>query len=287
MERIKKAVEIAKANRARLLAGEAGKPLVRPDQPAPAGLQPQVPLQNAPPDRYKPLDGGNVIRLNKWQLQSNRIVSDDGSDARGRTFEMLRTQLLQRMQETRLQTVGITSPTSACGKTVCAINLAFSIARLPERTVTLVDLDMRKPQIAAYLGIKSGPSVENLLRGEAKLSDVAVLPEGVQGRLRILPTFRASRDAQEHMSSTRLRDLINYLKAQDPRTIIIVDLPPVLVVDDVLSFNPNVDGLLVIAASGQTTMTDLINTERVLGSEKILGVVLNKSDEVSGKDDYY
>jgi protein-tyrosine kinase len=158
---------------------------------------------------------------------------------------------------------------------------------LPERTVTLIDLDLRKPQVAGYLGLKSGPSVENLLRGEAKLSDVAIMPEGLQGRLRILPTFRSSRDAAEHMSSTRLRDLINYLKSQDPRTFVLIDLPPVLVVDDVLSFLPNVDTLLVIAASGQTTMTDLVNTERIIGSEKIMGVVLNKSEETAGREDYY
>ncbi len=282
MERIKKAVEIAKANRARLMAsGEAPAPVMR-TRP---GETPSI--DDTQPKSSKPIEGGTVVRLNKWQLQSNRIVADDGTDARGRSFEMLRTQLIQKMVEFNFQSVGITSPTSGCGKTVCAINLAFSVARLPERTVTLVDLDMRKPQIAGYLGLKSGPSVENLLRGEAKLSDVAIMPEGVQGRMRILPTFRSSRDAGEHMSSTRLRDLMAYLRAQDPRTLIIVDLPPVLVVDDVLSFLPSVEAVLLVAAAGQTTMTDLVNTERVIGTEKIMGVVLNKSEEVSGKEDYY
>jgi protein-tyrosine kinase len=284
MERIKKAVEIAKANRARVLTNDGATPPLRPL----GGRNAEIPsIDTAAIPQAKPIEGGTVIRLNKWHLQSNRIVADDGTDARGRSFEMLRTQLIQKMQDTNLQSVGITSPTSGCGKTVCSINLAFSIARLPERSVTLVDLDLRKPQIAGYLGLKTGPSVENLLRGEAKLSDVAVLPEGVQGRLRILPTFRSSRDAAEHMSSTRLRDLINYLKSQDPRTFVLIDLPPVLVVDDVLSFLPNVDTMLVVAASGQTTMTDLVNTERIIGSEKIMGVILNKSEETTGKEDYY
>jgi protein-tyrosine kinase len=283
MERIKKAVEIAKANRARMLGTDGvAAPLRQQTRP---GVNASI--DTPTPTVAKPIEGGSVIRLNKWQLQSNRIVADDGTDARGRCFEMLRTQLIQKMQDTNLQSVGVTSPTSACGKTVCTINLAFSIARLPERTVTLIDLDLRKPQVAGYLGLKSGPSVENLLRGEAKLSDVAIMPEGLQGRLRILPTFRSSRDAAEHMSSTRLRDLINYLKSQDPRTFVLIDLPPVLVVDDVLSFLPNIDTLLVIAASGQTTMTDLVNTERIIGSEKIMGVVLNKSEETAGREDYY
>jgi protein-tyrosine kinase len=292
MERIKRAVEIAKANRARITASA---PPASTGSPRPNNLG-QLPLQGdgqetTRPEAEKsaatPIQGGTVVRLSKWHLQTNRIVADDGTDPRGRSFEMLRTQLLQKVQETGFQSVGITSPTSGCGKTVSSINLAFSIARLPERTVTLIDLDMRKPQVAGYLGLKEGPSVENLLRGEAKLSEVSVLPEGVQGRLRVLPTYRASREAAEHMSSTRLHDLLNYLKAHDPRTILLVDLPPVLVVDDVLSILPNIDTLLIIAAAGQTTMTDLVNTERVIGSDKIMGVVLNKSEEVSGKTDYY
>jgi protein-tyrosine kinase len=290
MERIKKAVEIAKANRARIMAtapAAASQPTPHRLTPPLSGAIPPTVESPIPQTAAEPFSGGNVVRLNKWHLQSNRIVADDGTDMRGRSFEMLRTQLLQKLQETGYQVVAVTSPTSGCGKTVTAVNLAFSIARLPERTVTLIDLDLRKPQVANYLGLKEAPSIENLLRGEAKLSEVAVMPEGVQGRLRILPTYRASRDAAEHLSSTRLQELINFLRTQDPRMIIIVDLPPVLVVDDVLSVAPNIDTLLVVAAAGQTTMTDLINTERVIGTERIMGVILNKSEETAGKDDYY
>ncbi len=281
MERIKKAVEIAKANRSKLV-GPYQDATVR-QRP----IEPRARAENESAGPVKPFDGGNIFRLNKWHLQSHRIVSDDGSDPRGRSFEMLRTHLTQKLLDMDIQSLGITSPTSGCGKTVCSINLAFSIARLPERKVTLIDLDLRKPQVAGYLGLKSGPSVENLLRGEATLNEISILPDGLQGRLRILPTFRSTRDAAEHLSSSRLKDLIVHLKNQDPRGLILIDLPPVLVVDDVLSFLPNVDSLLLIAASGQTTMTDLINAERIVGSNKILGVVLNKSEDQPRDTSYY
>ncbi len=94
------------------------------------------------------------------------------------------------MSEANYQTIGITSPSSGCGKTVCALNLALSIARLPERSITLVDLDLRKPQIAGYLGLADGPGVDDVLRGRAPLEDIVVVPEIGKRRLRILPTFR-------------------------------------------------------------------------------------------------
>ena len=50
------------------------------------------------------------------------------------------------------QILGITSPTASCGKSVIAANLALSIARQPDRSVLLVDMDLQKPQIAEISG---------------------------------------------------------------------------------------------------------------------------------------
>lgn len=50
------------------------------------------------------------------------------------------------------------------GKTLLAINLAFELARL-DRRVLLVDFDLRRPAIAAWLGlIEAGPGVTAALR---------------------------------------------------------------------------------------------------------------------------
>jgi protein-tyrosine kinase len=294
MERIKKAVELAKANRSKVLGhNNIGPPLLRPPG---AELPPSTAAQSGPLETglaqpplraARSFDAGVPVKFNKWHLHSNRIVADDGNDPRGRPFEMLRTHLTQRMKDTRMATIGITSPTQGCGKTVVSINLALTIARLPERSVTLIDFDLRKPQIANYLGLKDGPGIEQLLRGEAKLSEVALIPAGTHGRLRILPAYRTSSDASELMNSNRIRELISHLRQQDPGGIIMFDLPPVLVVDDVLSFLPNIECLLLVAASGKTTMSDLANTDRLVGSEKIIGVVLNKSEDNVISNPYY
>ena len=78
---------------------------------------------------------------------------------------MLRTQVLQAMDQKNWQFLAITSPTAGCGKTVTAINLALSIARQPERSALLVDMDLQRPAVANYLGIKCRHGVRSILEG--------------------------------------------------------------------------------------------------------------------------
>jgi protein-tyrosine kinase len=267
MERIKEAVEIAKAARSRL-GGELPRE-ARTRRSDGAGHSKTGFVAGS----------GEPASLDPKQLKAMRIVADDVADPRSRGFEMLRTQVFRKMDEANLQTLGITSPSSGCGKTVCTLNLALSIARLPERSITLVDLDLRKPQIATYLGLADGPGVDDVLRGRAPLEDIVVVPEIGGGRFRIVPTYRASRNAAELVASSRMAELVQLLRAQDPSGIILFDLPPVLAVDDVISFLPQLDSVLLVVASGQTTVSDISNSERLLGATEIMGIVLNKSEE--------
>ena len=49
--------------------------------------------------------------------------------------------------------------------------------------------------------------------------------------------------------------------------------------DDVISFLPQLDSVLLVVASGQTTVSDITNSERLMGATEIMGIVLNKSEE--------
>ena len=269
MERIKQAVELARANRKRL--GEAV-----PDEPI---SRRQVPGTRARPEQYVGPTGARAVRLDENYLRSMRIVTQEEGNPDARGFEMLRSQLYRKMGEGKHQTIGITSPTAGCGKTVCALNLALSIARLPERSITLVDLDLRKPQVASYLGLPPGKGMEAVLRGEAGLDEISVVPEIGAWRFRVLPTYAASRNAAELIASTRMSEVVRQLRADDPEGIILFDLPPVLAVDDVISFLPHLDAILLVVASGESTVSDIANSERLIGSAQMMGIVLNKAEQ--------
>src|SRR5260221_12343545 len=108
-----------------------------------------------------PIDGRASIKelrtknipLKAAHLESMRIVSHNKDDLRARSFDMLRTQVLQSMDPNGWQFLAVTAPTAGCGKTVTSCNLALSIARLPEWSFLLVDFDMLNPKVADYLCI--------------------------------------------------------------------------------------------------------------------------------------
>ena len=109
------------------------------------------------------------VALDVAHLQSHRIVAYDGRDTRTRPFDMLRTEVLRLMDVNGWKTLAVTSPTPGCGKTLIAINLAFSIGRQPERRASLIDLDFRKPRVASCLGLKSRQGTVGVIEGKTEI----------------------------------------------------------------------------------------------------------------------
>src|SRR3954463_4275562 len=103
-----------------------------------------------------------------------RIVAHNKDDSRARSYDMLRTQVLQSMDGNGWQFLAVTSATAGCGKTVTACNLALSISRLPERSVLLVDLDLRRPAVGNYLGLGGNGGVLSVLEGRVPLSSAVL-----------------------------------------------------------------------------------------------------------------
>src|SRR5262249_61016883 len=92
------------------------------------------------------------------------------------------------MDQKNWRFLAITSPTAGCGKTVTAINLAFSIARQPERPALLIDMDLPKPTVANYLGIKCQQGVRGILEGRTTEADAIIRAEIDNGELMVLRT---------------------------------------------------------------------------------------------------
>jgi Mrp family chromosome partitioning ATPase len=72
-------------------------------------------------------------------------------------------------------------------------------------------------------------------------------------------------------------ELVDELKDRYRSRIIIFDLPPVLVGDDVLAFSRIADAMLLVVQEGKTTTDDLNRAIGLLDNKNLIGTVLNRS----------
>lgn len=210
-------------------------------------------------------------------LEAKRIVAHDLADPRSRSFDMLRTQVLQSMDTKNSQLIGLTSPTPGCGKSLIAINLALSISRQQERSVLLVDLDLRRPQVASYLGLNCQDGILSVLEGRSKLSNAIVQVNVRNHRILTLPCEASTLSSSEWMASRAMTALIQEIRQIFRNWTVIVDLPPILPSDDVITILPQIDSTLLVAAIGQTTISEIKECTKHLETTPVARVVLNKA----------
>lgn len=278
MERIRQAIEKVKSQQ----AGEAGRVSPFPQsgsaqRTAPAGKS----HEELGEIRY---EYTRVVQLQQDLLEKHRIVAFDKNNPMGISFDLLRTHVLQKMEENGWRTLAITSPRPEAGKTVVAINLAMSIAHQTNRTAMLVDFDLRRPKIGAYLGLPMERSLNDMLDGTSELRDVLVNP-GLP-RLVVLPTRNPVRHSAETLSSSKIANLTKDLRERYMSRVVILDLPPMLVADDALALLPQVDCVLLVVANGMSTHEEIADSLRLLPAAKLLGTILNKA-EIETADYYY
>jgi Mrp family chromosome partitioning ATPase len=218
-------------------------------------------------------------KLSRQHLESTRIVAYDPLHEHGRYFDMLRTQVLQTMDQNGWQMLAITSPTAGCGKSVTACNLAMSIARLPERSVVLVDMDFQKPRVAEYLGIESTAGLLSVLEGRTTLMSGIVEVSIGLNRMLVLPGEVCKSGSAEWMASQTMTTLLQILKRDFRSHTIILDMPPMLVGDDVVSVLPQIESVLLVASVGASTLSDIKECNKHLKSTPVVRVVVNKTTE--------
>jgi Mrp family chromosome partitioning ATPase len=220
-------------------------------------------------------------------LQSNRIIAHNSANICAKPYDMLRTQVLRAMDLKDWTILAVTSPTPECGKTLTAINLALSIARQPERSVLLVDMDLQRPRLATVLGLSSSGGILGVLAGSVGLKDAIVQARIGNHRLMVLPAETPSSDSSEQMASRAMRAMIQQLKVDYRPRIVILDLPPMLSGDDVIAVLPQVDCVLLVAAVGTSTIAQVEECNKHLQSADVVRLVLNKAPETNLKHQYY
>lgn len=217
-----------------------------------------------------------VVPLRTEHLERNRIVAYNKNSNMSAAFDLLRTQVLKVMDENGWRTLAITSPTPGSGKTVLAINLAMSVAHHTTKAALLVDFDLRRPRVGAYLDLPMEKSLNELLANKAELRDVLVNP--TLPRFVVLPTREPIALSTEVLSSPVVSNLITDLRDRYDSRINIFDLPPLLSSDDAITVLPKFDCVLLVVANGVNSKKEIEESMYHLATANLIGTVLNKAE---------
>jgi Mrp family chromosome partitioning ATPase len=191
---------------------------------------------------------------------------------------MLRSQVLQRCRQRATRIVGIVGASEGEGKTLTAVSLSLAMAADSNQTVVLVDMDLKHPSVAAVLGIPPDSGLEAWFEERMAVEDLLRSVRG-HDRLLLLPTYRQLAGSSELLAARRTHEMLQSLAGTGEGRIVVLDLPPVLLGDDFLALAPVVDSVLLVASQGRTHRDDLQRMADLIGHERIIGTVVNRSSE--------
>jgi len=135
----------------------------------------------------------------------------------------------------------VTSAEAGEGKSTTTANLGISLAQI-DRSVLLLDADLRRPTLHTLLRVPSSPGLSSYLSGTAMLE--AVVTKTSIPNLSLIACGPIPPNPAELLSSRRMRDLLQTVGGQ--YDMVFLDSPPVLAASDATTLAPVVDGVLLV-----------------------------------------
>jgi tyrosine-protein kinase len=173
------------------------------------------------------------------------------------------------------RTMMFTSAAQREGKSTTVANLAIALARSGER-VALVDLDLRRPSLHTFFGVRAEPGFTNVVVGGETLdramrhlslptaggleslggrnghpsarSSVRSRPPDAGAILHLLPCGTIPPSAGEFLASEHISVLLDKLSKE--YDVVLVDAPPITAVGDAMTISAAVEATIVVASLG-------------------------------------
>lgn len=209
-----------------------------------------------------------VIGLIPFDVEEEKMVNFSAEapltfegNMRNEAYRELRANLRYSNVDKKKEALVVSSPDESDGKTTVVTNLALSIAATGQKVV-VIDCDLRRPQIAKRFGVHTGdqPGLAELLSDQISL-DEALIKYHENENITLLPSGKIPPKPAELLHSESMQNLIDDLKKD---SIVLLDSPPLLHVNDAAVLGRMADGILLLVAAGKTTTDDISECLNIL-----------------------
>ncbi len=200
------------------------------------------------------------------------------------SYRLLRSSLLRLNLDAPMKVLVISSPNPSEGKSTTISNLALSLAETKKR-VLLVDADLRQPAVHRLFGLALQPGLADLLMETGTFNDT--VRHDVVSHLDVLTAGSPLKTPSRVFGGVEMIDFLKEVRAK--YDWVLIDAPPVLVVNDGAVLAALSDGTILTVTAGATRLDALERASELLTSVggRVLGLVVNKFDPKAAYGGYY
>ena len=217
------------------------------------------------------------------RVEPHLIAVSQPRSAYTEQFRALRTRILEAGERMQMRAIVVTSAGIAEGKTLTALNLAWLLAQTEGVRALVIDSDLRRPCATDYLGIDAQVGLSEVLGGQVQLEDAIVRLE--PAGLHLLPGGRPRDDVAELLSGPSYARLLSEVRRMFD--YIIIDAPPLGIFTDASVLMSRADGGLLVVRANKTRYSAVDKLLEQMPKERLLGVILNRTDEQPDAASYY
>jgi exopolysaccharide/PEP-CTERM locus tyrosine autokinase len=257
---------------------EGGKQETTTDEDKNVAAEPDIPpkMDNKKVEEDRsPAPRPGVSFDDKW-INKNLVSLVNPQSYEAEQFKILRNTILFPVAGVAPQSILVTSALQDEGKSFVSANLAVSIAMNINKHVLLIDCDLRKSDLHRVFGFGDGPGLSDYL-AERRSLDSLLLKTTVE-KLTLLPGGPLPPNPSELASSERMSAMLAEVKHRYQDRLIVIDSPPPGLAAETGFLARQVDGILLVVKYGKTPKEDVEDLMETVGSDKILGVVINYLD---------
>lgn len=144
---------------------------------------------------------------------------------------------------------------------------------------------MRRPSIAAQLGVAEPGDLAQVLTGERAMHRHLFTAKDPNLNIGANVAFglndTAQRYAAELLMEPRTHAILDKMHERYAPDVTLYNVPPILEYDDMVGFQKQVDGILLVIGGGETHTADIRKVHKIIGSDvPLLGVVLNRAEDI-------
>ena len=179
----------------------------------------------------------------------------------------------------------ISSAVPGEGKTFSALNLAISIAMERNTTILLVDTDVTNPSLSRIFQLEDQTGLLDIL-SDKNISVESIIHKTSIPTLSIIPAGHNHPLAAELISSKHMYQFVNEIVDRYADRIVLFDAPPLLATSHANVLASIAGQIMIVVEAGKTLHSAIKEAVSKIDSDKVIGMILNKSRDVF-KGGYY